>query len=110
MDRYTIFTKSNKFMPASQFDLRADKIRVDDAEFEWEYNFVNRLFVIGNELGAICAVWGANKKSALCSAADHNLMDCVWLAEADIQLPRDIRFVTKVIEGRITQQDTLDFN
>lgn len=49
-----------------------------------------RLWVIGNEFGALCAVWADCEQDALDEAVDANFLDSLQVDEAEFaQMPED---------------------
>ena len=44
----------------------------------------SKFYVIGNEYGAICALWANNDQDALDNAVDANMLDCLMAEEQNI--------------------------
>ncbi len=44
-----------------------------------------RLWVIGQEFGALCAVWASNEQGALDEACDAGMLECLRVSDADAQ-------------------------
>ena len=125
--------------------LEGDKIYCNDVNFPKSidpdastnpYNV--RLFVIGHEFGALCAVWASNDQEALDNACDFNLLDClmdeeqdydkqeendltapgnaselfdlsnVWIGEVKFDPARDIQLIVQMVRCYENQKDTLE--
>ena len=62
-----------------------DRILANDVTFPHEYNPHNvRLWVIGNEYGAICAVWADCEQEALDEALDAGKLDSFLVEPEDV--------------------------
>lgn len=125
-------------------ELDAEKILCNDvmlpADFDEgsRFNPNNiRLWVIGHEFGAICAVWAGCEQDALDNAVDCNILDCLAVTDADDQenenharlgnasepfdlsmawmscvewdASRDIKLIVKFARAAESGADTLDF-
>jgi len=93
-----------------------------------------RLWVIGHEFGAICAVWAANSQDALDNAVDLNALDCLmaeeqnyddesltslgnaselfdlssaWIGEVQFKASRDIQLIVALVRASEAGLDTL---
>lgn len=55
--------------------VRADRFLLNDIRLPWEGHPETRLFVVGDEMGANCAVWADNESDALDEAADQGWLD-----------------------------------
>jgi len=85
-----------------------------------------RLWVIGHEFGAICAVWGSSEQDALDTAVDLNTLDCfmaedqnyedesltalgnagelfdlsyAWIGEVQFEALRDIQLIVALVRA-----------
>ena len=75
MKTYTLTTTSNRIMPHPQVhELKPEEILTNDVCFPWERH-PNRpkLWLIGNEFGAIAALWAVCKQDALDELCDQGL-------------------------------------
>jgi hypothetical protein len=72
---YRIITKGNRIMPHAQtLDMKPEEILTNDVTFPWEHHHhTTRLWIIGNEFGAIAAVWASCEQYALDEACDAGL-------------------------------------
>ena len=127
----------------SLVDLDAEKILCNDVMLHAEidagarYNPNNiKLYVIGHEIGPICAVWASHDQDALDNACDANMLECllsenqdyedesltglgnaselhdlsmVWLASVEFNPARDVQLVVKFARASEAGHDTLDF-
>ena len=78
MSRTTLFLKQNlPFSPCPVcVELENNRILGNDIRFPWEHHPYNmRLWVIGNEFGAMGAVWATNEQNVLDLLVDKNLGD-----------------------------------
>lgn len=93
-----------------------------------------RLWVIGHEFGAICAVWASNEQDALDAAVDLNALDCfmaedqncedesltslgnagelfdlsyAWIGEVQFDAQRDIQLIVALVRASEAGSDTL---
>ncbi len=95
---FTIYTKSFdggpfNCRPAGKFDIPADKIICNDvmlpaeidASCSFNCNHV-RLWVVGNEYGALFAIFAGHEQDALDSACDAGMMESFALDANDTQL------------------------
>lgn len=61
-------------------------ILANDVTFQHEYNPHNvRLWVIGHEFGAVCAVWAACEQDAFDEMVDSDLGDAFLISDEDIE-------------------------
>ena len=71
-------------MPAREVELDGDRILTNNVVFPWEFNPHRvRLFVIGNEFGAIAAAWAESIQDALDEAMDADLLTSFLVDDAD---------------------------
>lgn len=123
-------------------DLEGDKILLNDVmlpthiDRENSYNPNDiKLYVIGHEFGAICAVWAGYTQEAFDNAVDCNMLDCLmseeqdyddesltplgnaselfdlsyaWIAQVEFDPARDIQLIVAIVRGSENQQDTLE--
>jgi hypothetical protein len=63
-------------LPSREIELENDRILCNDVHLpHCRINYHNvRLWVIGNEFGALCAVWASNEQDALDEACDAGLL------------------------------------
>jgi hypothetical protein len=143
---YTIRTKANCLMSASFFDLEPRDIVCNDVILPSEFDHASRynrhnvsMWLIGNEYGAVCAIFASHEKDALDSACNIGMMeeflihkdsttglydkdgttlgndgklhdlDHCWVAEADLQAERDIKLIVKLARADEAGHDHLDF-
>lgn len=93
-----------------------------------------RLFVIGHEFGAICAVWAGHEQEAFDVACDGNMLDCLmsenqdheddsltpcgnaselfdlahaWCGVVEFEPARDIVLIVDIVRASENQKDTL---
>jgi len=93
-----------------------------------------RMFVIGHEYGAICAVWASNEQYALDNACDLDMIDCLldddqdcedesltplgnagelfdlscaWIGEVQFNASRDIQLIVALVRASEAGLDTL---
>lgn len=122
-------------LPARSVELEDERILCNDVSLPWERHPHNmRLWVIGNEFGALGAVWASNEQDAFDELVDADLGDGLLIDEADadeecarlgnagepanldnawIQLVRldpaqDCRLLCRFAEARGANQYTLD--
>lgn len=125
--------------PAMLHELDAKIILANDVIFQGEFNPHNvRLWVIGNEFGALGAVWASCEQDALDTLCDEGLsaglmvaepedgdpdgelarlgnagephdLTYAWMAEVDFQPARDWRTLCRFAEARGGNYSTLDF-
>ena len=122
--------------PACEVELADDHVLCNNVIFPWEFNpHKVRLFVIGNEFGAMGAVWADCESDAFDELVDADLGGGILIDEADaddesarlgnagepanldyawIQCVRldeklDCRLMVKFAEARGQAADTLDF-
>lgn len=93
-----------------------------------------RLWVIGHEHGAICAVWAGHAQEAFDEACDADMIDSLmaeeqdhanddltpcgnaselfdlehaWIGEVEFEAARDIRLIVDIVRASENQKDTL---
>lgn len=72
-------------LPARSIELNADQILCNDITLPSDFNPHNtRLFVIGNEYGALGAVWASCEQDAFDTLLDEGLGQSFLLEESDI--------------------------
>lgn len=116
-------------------ELSADRIRTNDVRFPWEYSpRRGHLYVIGNEYGALGAVWAECAQDALDELVDCGLgngllideqnaeenstrlgnagepadLDNVWIVIVWYDKARDFDLILALTEARGQAADTLD--
>ena len=79
---YTIHTKGNRLIHRQTVMLEAKDIICNDVNLPKEFDEVSnfnpyniRLWVIGNEYGAVCAIFASHEQDALDNACDANAME-----------------------------------
>jgi len=140
---FTLFL--NQYLPFSHCpvsaELSIDKIYANDVilprsiDSDCGINPGNvRLWVIGHEFGAICAVWASNEQDALDTAVDLNALDCLmaddqnyedesltalgnagelfdlshtWIGEVQFDAQRDIQLIVALVRASEAGFDTL---
>ena len=72
-------------MPASNLELSADKIMCNQEPIlPGDSHYYNmRLWTIGHEFGALCAVWATCEQDAIDCAVDLNLLDFLQISDSD---------------------------
>lgn len=71
-------------VPARTVELETEQIRANDVMFAWDFNPHNvGLWVVGNEFGAMFAVWG-EEQDILDHAVDLGLMNSFQVADQDM--------------------------
>lgn len=71
-------------LPARDVELDAERILCNDVTLPWEFNPHNtRLWVIGNEFGALGAVWANHEQDAFDELVDADLGGGLLIDEAD---------------------------
>ena len=75
MRTYTLTTTANRIMPHPQaHELKPEKILTNDVCFPWEgHRSRPKLWLIGNEFGAIAAFWAGCESDALDELCDQGL-------------------------------------
>lgn len=113
--------------PAEDVELRPDHVLCNEVILPWErWNDHLRLYVIGAEYGAICAVWGDSEQDAFDVAADSGLLlaledveprnwerrtqlgeDCkmfnletAWIRPAKLRPDKDVQLLCSFAEAR----------
>lgn len=72
-------------LPAREVQLDAKRIACNDITFLWERHPHNmRLWVIGNEYGALGAVWASHEQDALDELVDRGLGESLLVGNADM--------------------------
>lgn len=125
--------------PAHEIELEDERILCNDVHLPiHSFNPHNvRLWVIGNEFGALCAVWAGNEQDALDEACDagllaglaidepdsseeddevtrlgnagepHDLTHC-WMQTVRLNGPKDWELIARFAEAKGSCADTLD--
>lgn len=142
--KYTLTLKQTMpFVQNPRFcELEANRIALNDAilpasiDPDASYNPHNvRLWVIGHEFGAICAVWASHAQDAFDNAVDANMLDCLqiedpadiddettylgnasepfdlsyaWIGEVEFDAARDIKLIVSIVRATENQQDTIE--
>ena len=120
-------------------ELEGESILLNDVNLpehiEHTFNPYNvRLWVIGNEHGALCAVWGSCEQDALDAAVDAGMLDCLmaeeqdhdnedltplgnaselfdlshtWIGEVELNAARDIKLIVAIVRESAERKDTL---
>ena len=72
-------------IPSREIELADERILCNDVQLPCDrINYHNvQLWVIGNELGALCAVWASNEQDALDAACDAGLLAGLAIEEKD---------------------------
>ena len=136
--KYTLTLKQSPQAPSS-VELEGDSILLNDVNLpehiERSYNPHNvRLWIIGNEYGALCAVWGSSEQDALDAAVDAGLLDSlmdeeqdynnealtplgnaselfdldyVWMGKVEFDAARDIKLIVALVRESAEGKDTL---
>lgn len=139
--KYTLTLKqSGSFCQNPRFaELEGENILLNDVNLpehiEHTFNPYNvKLWVIGNEHGALCAVWGSSEQDALDAAVDAGKLDClmaeeqdhsnedltplgnaselfdlnsVWMGEVEFDAARDIKLIVALVRQSAEGDDTL---
>lgn len=139
--KYTLTIKQS--LPFSQnprfAELEGENILLNDVNLpehiERSYNPHNvKLWVIGNEYGALCGAWGSSEQDASDAAVDAGLLDClmaeeqdydnedltplgnaselfdlnsVWMGEVEFDAARDIKLIVALVRQSAEGDDTL---
>mgnify|MGYP003461326160 FL=1 len=136
--KYTLTLKQSPQAPSS-VELEGDSILLNDVNLpehiEHTFNPYNvKLWVIGNEYGALCAAWGSNEQEALDAAVDAGLLDSlmdeeqdynnealtplgnagelfdldyVWMGKVEFDAARDIKLIVALVRESVEGKDTL---
>ena len=107
--------------------IEVEKVLCNDVVLPWEsHPHSMRLWVIGNEFGAVCAVWASHEQDALDAMVDEGLgdsflitdgtdtedsallgnagepadLDHCWMGEVDWDEKRDVRLLCRFAEAR----------
>jgi len=72
--------------PAEEVEVDARRILCNDITLPWE-SFATRdkLHVIGNEFGAVCAIWGSCDQDVLDEAVDQGFLDAQLISDEDME-------------------------
>lgn len=126
--------------PAMSFDLLPSEILTNNVVLPGEFNPHRvRLWIVGHEHGALCAVWASNPQDAFDNAVDYSaLIDCLkdesvgfehneedltelgnaselydltyaWIAEAEFDSVRDAELLRKFRNAENLKSNTLEF-
>lgn len=136
--KYTLTLKQSPQAPSS-VELEGDSILLNDVNLpehiEHTFNPYNvKLWVIGNEYGALCAAWGSSEQDALDAAVDAGLLDSlmdeeqdynnealtplgnagelfdldyVWMGKVEFDAARDIKLIVALVRESVEGKDTL---
>jgi hypothetical protein len=132
--KYTLHLKRNStHLPTVELD--GERILTNDIHFAGDFNPHNvKLWVIGNEYGAMGAVWADCEQDALDELVDSGLgdgllieekdatedsdrlgnagepadLDYVWMAEVEFDPACDIKTMLKLAEAKGACEDNLD--
>lgn len=70
--------------PAMSIELEPERVLCNDVTLPWDFNPHNtRLWVIGHEFGAVCAVWANCEQDALDEMVDSDLGQSFLIEESD---------------------------
>ena len=139
--KYTLTLKqSGSFCQNPRFaELDGEAILLNDVNLpehiEHTFNPYNvKLWVIGNEYGALCAAWAGCEQDALDAAVDANMLDClmaeeqdhdnedltplgnagelfdldyVWMGKVEFDAARDIKLIVTLVRESAEGKDTL---
>ena len=94
-----------------------------------------KLYAIGNEYGALCAIWASHAQEAFDEACNHNAIDCLmaedqnyedetlthlgnagelfdlsyaWIGEVEFDAAKDVQLIVLIVRGAENQQTTLE--
>ena len=136
--KYTLTLKQSPQAPRA-VELEGENILLNDVNLpehiEHTFNPYNvKLWVIGNEYGALCAAWGSNEQEALDAAVDAGLLDSlmdeeqdynnealtplgnagelfdldyVWMGKVEFDAARDIKLIVALVRESVEGKDTL---
>lgn len=77
-------------LPAREIELEDERICANHVILPWENNYHHtRLFVIGNEFGALGAVWADHEQDAFDELVDQNLGDGLLVPADDVSAMTD---------------------
>ena len=84
--QFTLHYNGNRIAPTGSCELDADRILCNDIKLPGEHSFHNtRLWVIGNEYGALGAVWASNEQDALDELVDADLGNGLLVDEDHVE-------------------------
>lgn len=133
--KLTLHTKRNRITHGGPVELEPKRVLCNDVMLPGDFNPHSvRLWVIGNEYGAIGAVWAGNEQDALDQLVDSGLgngllidekdadedsarlgnasepanLDNAWMAEVEFIPARDWPLLCAFAEARGAANDTLD--
>jgi hypothetical protein len=79
---FTIYTKQNSIMPANEFTVTGENIKINDfslppeIDIECRLNPYNmRLWIIGHTFGAVGCIFASSEQDAFDNAVNYGLMD-----------------------------------
>jgi hypothetical protein len=82
--KITLHTKQNRVFHGGAVEIEQDRIRCNNVIFSGEFNPHNvRLWIIGNEFGALGGVWASSEQDALNELVDCGLGDSLLISEED---------------------------
>lgn len=71
-------------LPAREVELNDEKILCNNIVLPFSFNpHTVRLWVVGNEFGAICAIWADYEQGAFDEGIDAGLLDSLLVSEED---------------------------
>ncbi len=139
--KYTLTLKQPFPFPQNPHyaQLEGENILLNDVNLpehiEHTFNPYNvKLWVIGNEYGALCAAWGSSEQDALDAAVDAGLLDSlmdeeqdynnealtplgnagelfdldyVWMGKVEFDAARDIKLIVALVRESVEGKDTL---
>lgn len=135
MKAFTLYLNHSRVGSPHSVELAPERILANDVHFAGEFNPHNvRLWVIGNEFGALGAVWAGNEQDALDELVDSDLgggllidekdatedsarlgnagepadLTYAWMATVNFQPERDLALLLCFAEARGANNSTLD--
>lgn len=89
--KFTLYAKDSNTVGIKYCELSADKIMCNEIPvLPGDYHYHNmRLWIIGHEFGAICAVWSTHEQEAIDCAVDLNLLDCLQILQSEYDAMSD---------------------
>ena len=84
MKAFTLYLNRNQGASFDRVELAPERILANDVHFAGEFNpYSVKLWVIGNEFGALGAVWASNEQDALDELVDADLGNGLLIEETD---------------------------
>jgi len=66
------------------YEIEPERVLCNDVTLPWESHPHNmRLWIIGHEYGAVCAVWASSEQDALDEMVDKGLGECFLISDED---------------------------